>query len=166
MAMPDDDRALIGERLLPDRDHGRSPEPERHVRYTWAAALVAGGSVLDAGCGAGWGTAVLAEHAKAVGVDISAAALAEANERYGERPEFIQGDLRRLPHADGTFDAVRLRTENERGCLGGAPALAFVYKLRKLAERHWRRLNGSEIIVHVLEGKKFQDGVLVQEHAA
>ena len=33
------------------------------------------------------------------------------------------------------------------------------------AERHWRRLNGSEVIVHVF-GKEFKDGLMVQENAA
>ena len=42
----------------------------------------------------------------------------------------------------------------------------MAFMLIRQAERHWRRLNGSEVIVHVLEGKKFKDGVLVQERAA
>ena len=32
--------------------------------------------------------------------------------------------------------------------------------LARQAERHWRRLNGSEVIVHVLEGKVFKDGLM------
>jgi O-antigen biosynthesis protein len=83
------------------------PNPERHARYHWAAEAVAGGRVLDAGCGAGWGTAVLAERAReAVGVDLSPAALAEAREAHGERARFEEGDLRRLPCDDGEFDHV------------------------------------------------------------
>jgi hypothetical protein len=42
----------------------------------------------------------------------------------------------------------------------------MAFMLARQAERHWRRLNGSAVIVHVLEGKKFKDGVLVEDHAA
>ncbi len=42
----------------------------------------------------------------------------------------------------------------------------MAFMLIRQAERRWRRLNGSEAIVHVLEGKKFEDGVMVQERAA
>ena len=39
------------------------------------------------------------------------------------------------------------------------------FMLARQAERHWRRLNGSEVIVHVLDGKKFKDGIMVQHNA-
>ena len=45
-------------------------------------------------------------------------------------------------------------------------SLTMVFMLARQAERHWRRLNGSEVIVHVLEGKVFKDGLMVQENAA
>ena len=38
--------------------------------------------------------------------------------------------------------------------------------LARQAEVRWRRLNGSELIVHVLEGKKFKDGELIEQRAA
>jgi SAM-dependent methyltransferase len=85
-----------------DRDR---PAPERHVRYRWAAAVVAGGRVLDAGCGTGWGTAVLAERAReTVGIDFSPAAVLDARSTHGERAQFLLGDLRDLPLADGELD--------------------------------------------------------------
>ena len=40
------------------------------------------------------------------------------------------------------------------------------FLLVRQAERHGRRLNGSDVIVHVLEGKRFEDGVMVQDRAA
>lgn len=81
--------------------------PERHVRYRWAASLVAGGRVLDAACGAGWGTAVLARRAKAVvGVDFSPPAIAEARRAHAGVGEFREGDLRELPFTDDEFDHV------------------------------------------------------------
>jgi SAM-dependent methyltransferase len=87
-----------------DRDR---PAPERHVRYRWAAEVIAGGGVLDAGCGGGWGTAVLAERAReAVGIDLSPTAVLDAESAYGESVQFLLGDLRDLPLADGEFGHV------------------------------------------------------------
>lgn len=84
-----------------------SPGPERQARYRWASRLAAGGRVLDAACGGGWGTAVLAESAAgAVGVDFSPAAIADARRDYGEVANFQEGDLRRLPFDAGEFDCV------------------------------------------------------------
>jgi len=84
---------------------GEGPVPERHARYRWAAEAVDDGRVLDAACGAGDGTAMLAESAvQAVGVDLSPAAIAEAKRRHGERARFVEGDLRALPFADGDFE--------------------------------------------------------------
>lgn len=81
-------------------------QPDRVARYRWAAEVVAGTRVLDAGCGVGTGTAMLAELATAVGVDFSPAAIAEARETHGGRADFVEGDLRRLPLPDADFDHV------------------------------------------------------------
>ncbi len=41
----------------------------------------------------------------------------------------------------------------------GRPAtLMMVYKLGREAEKHWRRLDGSRLIVKVLRGVRFIDG--------
>ncbi|MGC1852017.1 MAG: class I SAM-dependent methyltransferase [Solirubrobacterales bacterium] len=86
--------------------HG-SPGPERLARYRWAARVIDGGRVLDAGCGTGWGTASLARVAtRAVGVDYSPPAILEARETHGQVAEFHDGDLRSLPFEDGAFDDV------------------------------------------------------------
>jgi hypothetical protein len=42
----------------------------------------------------------------------------------------------------------------------------MVFMLARQAERHWRRLKGAHMIVHVIEGKQFKDGILVMENAA
>jgi SAM-dependent methyltransferase len=69
--------------------------------------VVAGRRVLDAGCGAGWGTAMLAASAvEAVGVDIAPPAIGEARRAHGETAEFREGDMRELPFEDGEFDCV------------------------------------------------------------
>ena len=36
----------------------------------------------------------------------------------------------------------------------------MVYKLAREAEKHWRRLNGYELISKVIEGVPFVDGIM------
>jgi SAM-dependent methyltransferase len=80
---------------------------ERQARYRWAAEVAGGGRVLDAACGAGWGTAVLAaKAAAAVGVDFSPAAVGDARREHGGLADFHEGDLRELPFGRGEFDSV------------------------------------------------------------
>lgn len=77
-------------------------------RYEFAARLVAGLRVLDAGCGVGYGTARLAAPAaSAVGVDVSAEAIDYARGHYGAPDlSFAVMDLSALEFGDGSFDAV------------------------------------------------------------
>ena len=77
--------------------------------------------------------------------------------------------LRTSNPIESTFATVRLRTDKTRGCLSRQTALAMVFKLAKSAERHWRRLDGSERLAQVIEGVRFRDGEPFQEledHAA
>ena len=53
---------------------------------------------------------------------------------------------------------MRLRTEGTKGCLSRGTALAVVFKLAKSAERHWRRLDGTERLAQVIQGVRFRDG--------
>ncbi len=76
------------------------------------------------------------------------------------------GHLRTTNPIESTFATVRLRQRRTKGCGSREASLTMVFMLVRQAERHWRRLNASELIVHVLEGKVFRDGVLVQDHAA
>jgi SAM-dependent methyltransferase len=80
--------------------------PQREARYRWAAELAAGDTALDAACGAGWGTAVLASRAEATGVDISPGAIGEARDRHGAVARFLEGDIEDLPLGAGEFDLV------------------------------------------------------------
>jgi transposase-like protein len=59
---------------------------------------------------------------------------------------------------ESTFATVRLRTDKTKGCLSRQTALAMVFKLAQSAERHWRRLDGSERLAQVIEGVRFRDG--------
>ncbi len=98
---------FTGERVIPGQI-----EPDlwnEHVaRYALAATLARGRRVLDAGCGAGYGTARLAQAARlAVGLDSSAETLAYARRHYSA-PNlfFVQGDCLALPFPDKHFDLL------------------------------------------------------------
>ena len=65
-----------------------------------------------------------------------------------------------------TFATVRLRQRRTKGCGSREASLTMVFMLARQAEARWRRLNGSELMVHVLEGKKFKDGELIEQRAA
>jgi ubiquinone/menaquinone biosynthesis C-methylase UbiE len=78
-----------------------------HNPYRWLARAVSGPvrTVLDVGCGSGPMSRELATADRTViGLDSSAAELAVAAER-GPGP-WIRGDMRRLPLADASVDAV------------------------------------------------------------
>ena len=64
---------------------------------------------------------------------------------------------------ESTFATVRLRTAKTKGCLSRQTALAMVFKLAKSAERHWRRLDGSERLGQLIQGVPFRDGEVVQK---
>lgn len=76
---------------------------EMHAqRYRFAARWCAGKEVLDAGCGIGYGSALLARSGAAavVGVDIAPEALAEAERHYrADRLRFLRADLEALGDA-------------------------------------------------------------------
>jgi O-antigen biosynthesis protein len=93
------------ERFDPAQMGGGLMEAEHRGRYWWATPWVEGKAVLDAGCGVGYGTRLLAEHgpARLVGVDISAEALAQAP---AESAELVEADLRELPFEADSFDVV------------------------------------------------------------
>ena len=77
------------------------------VREALSRPAAAGeATALDAGCGTGFQTAVLAALGyRAHGVDLSSALLAVARARL-PRATFVRGRLESLPYAGGCFDAV------------------------------------------------------------
>jgi SAM-dependent methyltransferase len=97
----------LPERIVPD-----ATEPgivALHVRrYEFARPYCRGRDVLDAGCGVGYGAALLAEVARrVVAVDRDEDAIAYARRRYGQpNIEFVVGDLVSLEQPDGAFDVV------------------------------------------------------------
>lgn len=95
------------ERIVPDETEPGIVALHRK-RYEFALPLCAQREVLDAGCGVGYGTAVLAASARrVVGVDRDPAAIAYARRRYGApNVEFRVGDLLELDLEDDSFDVV------------------------------------------------------------
>jgi SAM-dependent methyltransferase len=80
-----------------------------HVsRYAWCAPLADGRRVLDAGCGTGYGAALLAERpgATVTGIDVSEEAIAGCQAAYGERAAFLVADVLELPFEDDSFDFI------------------------------------------------------------
>jgi SAM-dependent methyltransferase len=81
---------------------------EHLARYSFAARLARGKRVLDAGCGAGYGSAELAHTAQwVVGADLEREAVDFARANY-RLPNlwFEQASCVALPHNDSTFDLV------------------------------------------------------------
>ena len=95
--MTEDALPFTGERFTPECV--REIAYEHWHRYAFAHALAKGRRVLDAACGEGYGSALLAQVAAQVtGVDIDAASVAHAATRYGTRSNlrFLQADVTAL----------------------------------------------------------------------
>ena len=101
-----DNLEFTGERFTPECV--REIHYEHIHRYALASRWVRGKNVLDAACGEGYGSAILARHAVSVtGVDLSAAAIEHAIGRYAaSNLSFSVADCTRLPFADGQFDCI------------------------------------------------------------
>ena len=109
--MTSDDRTTplqaTGERLMPELQHGEVVHAEHLVRYLVAAELARDRRVLDAACGEGYGTALLAGAgaSSATGVDLDEATIAHARSHH-PAPEFVVGDVGDLSFDDASFDLI------------------------------------------------------------
>lgn len=105
-AAPSSALPWTGERLTTET--GGQVEIEHLHRYFFARALCRGLDVLDVASGEGYGAALLAQVARSVvGVEIAEETVGHANAAYGVPGlTFLQGDARRIPCADASFDAV------------------------------------------------------------
>ncbi|HWS27165.1 MAG TPA: class I SAM-dependent methyltransferase [Xanthomonadales bacterium] len=102
--------------ILPFTGERFTPECVREIwyehmhRYAFAATFSGGKRVLDAACGEGYGSALLARAgAQVLGVDISADTVAHARARYADIAclDFEQADVTALDHlADASFDLI------------------------------------------------------------
>ena len=98
----------VPERFVPDAMRGQLVAAEHVARYTWASAFCSGRRVLDAGCGAGYGSELLnsAGAAEVVAVDSSEAALQLARAAVSPGVTCELGDVTELPYPDDSFDGV------------------------------------------------------------
>ena len=102
-----DSLEFTGERFTPECE--REIWYEHFHRYALVTRWCAGQRILDAACGEGYGSALLAGTASSVeAVDISGQAIEHARNRYGHLHNvgFHQADCTVLPFADDEFDRV------------------------------------------------------------
>ena len=60
---------------------------------------------------------------------------------------------------ESTFATVRVRTK-KTNCAGSRLAcVTMVFKLALAAQKQWRTLNGAQLIVEVINGVPFVDGI-------
>jgi len=63
---------------------------------------------------------------------------------------------------ESTFATVRHRQRQTKGCGSRTATLAMVFKLAREAEKRWRRIDGYLLIIKLLKGVRFQDGIEAQ----
>lgn len=142
--------ALTGERTLPDVADERYWFERHVVAYELAADLVGQQgaehrmpdrvgplTVLDAGCGEGYGLPRLraAGGERVIGVDLDPDTVSHARGRYAatdEQVEVLQGDLTELPLADGEVAVcVSLQVIEHLDDVG-----RYLHELRRVTARH------------------------------
>jgi 2-polyprenyl-3-methyl-5-hydroxy-6-metoxy-1,4-benzoquinol methylase len=108
-------------------------------RYSWVNRHCSGKDVLDIPCGMGWGTSLIRGARSLKGLDLNAAAIAEAQRRYGAHADFGVGDMSRLQLPDSSCDVIC--------CLEGIEHVPVEVAQRFLAEAHRAlRPNGLMLI--------------------
>jgi putative transposase len=73
--------------------------------------------------------------------------------------------LRTTNPIESTFATVRLRHRRTKGNGSRQACLTMVFKLMESAAKHWRLLNGSQLLPDVIAGVVFADGVRTQAAA-
>ena len=104
--MSESELTFTGERFIPSCE--REIWYEHYHRYAMALQWVEGLDVLDAACGEGYGSDLLATRAKSVtGVDISETAISHAQNKYQrENLKFTSSNVIKLPFKDNSYDVV------------------------------------------------------------
>ena len=99
---------FTGERLVPGIS-GEDLEIEHLDRYKFALQFVKDKTVLDAACGAGYGTSFLSSKAKHVsGIDISDEAIEYAKNQFlpNSKIDYNVASIEKLPFSDRSIDVV------------------------------------------------------------
>lgn len=98
---------FTGERFMPEVKNMQLAL-EHYQRYQSVLKLVSGKTVLDAACGEGYGSQMLAQAALQVtGLDISRDAIANARQKYiSNNLCFLEGSITDLPADTGSIDIV------------------------------------------------------------
>jgi ubiquinone/menaquinone biosynthesis C-methylase UbiE len=100
---------MVPERLVPGTLDWTMYQYEHRQRYEFFAPRCRGQVVLDAACGMGYGTRILAEAGAelVIGVDISPEAVAYAEQHFRHPSvQFTTGDVERLSLPDHMFNIV------------------------------------------------------------
>lgn len=103
------DTSLIPERLFPVQPEWRLYGHQHLQRYRFALERLKHMRVLDAACGCGYGSFILANNGAnhVTGVDIDPESIAYSKENYtGNGASFWVGDALHLPSETGRMDAV------------------------------------------------------------
>jgi SAM-dependent methyltransferase len=97
---------LTGERTVPGIPEENYWFRRHEAAYLWAEPLVTGRTVLEVGCGEGYGTALLARSARhIVGIDYDALAAPHAAATYPQA-RFVRANLAALPVPSESVDIV------------------------------------------------------------
>ena len=70
--------------------------------------------------------------------------------------------LRTTNPVESPFASVRLRQRVTKGAGTRTKGLTMVFKLLKMAEARWRRVNGAHLLPLVRAGVRFVDGMQVE----
>lgn len=74
--------------------------------------------------------------------------------------------LRTTNPIESTFATIRLRHRRTKGSGSRIASLTMMFKLAESASKHWRLLNGHQLLPDVLQGVTFQDGLRLDQAAA
>jgi len=105
---PDKSIEDTGERMIPSYHKGNLVFGEHITRYTAAAEIVKGKTVLDIASGSGYGSHLLSQHAKKIfGVDVDPTAIEYAKKNYkNDNLRFLLGDGKTIPLDNNSVDMV------------------------------------------------------------
>ena len=67
---------------------------------------------------------------------------------------------------ESTFATVRHRTIRSKGCLSNKTALVMVFKLVEDAQKNWRRIDGHNQLLKLIQGVRFTDRIEVIGNSA